>query len=94
MRKSPKLALHISKSALPPNLTQCRSEGFLPRKSLAQINDQIFIGSYEDACDFDKLRSSEITDIINCSPVNCPNNFQKDFNYFNFELVDTQDFDL
>lgn len=89
MRKSPKLSLKITKSiASYPILPSPDSS------SLAQINDNLFIGSYEDACDFSKLRENNITDIINCSPFNCPNNFKEDFNYFNFDLCDSQDFDL
>jgi len=94
MRKTPKLALKITKS-LPSNSLIPTSESLISgHSSLAQINDQIYIGSYEDACDYLKLRENQITDIINCSPFNCPNTFKEDFNYFNFELCDSQDFDL
>ncbi len=93
MRKSQKLSLKIDKSSTLTNSLyefSFHSSRFSP---LAQIDDQIFIGSYEDASDFGKLREYNITDIINCSPLNCPNNF-KEFTYFNFEICDSPSFEL
>ena len=95
MRKNLKLSLKINSSPLlyplissEPAFKSCRSA------PLAEIDDGIYIGSYEDASDYAKLREHRITDIINCSPLNCPNNFKEDFQYFNFELCDSPSFDL
>lgn len=44
--------------------------------------------------DYEKLKDYKITDIINCSPSNCPNIYEKDFQYFNFQLFDSPCFDI
>lgn len=94
MKKSPKLSLKIKKNSFSSPLFFNETADKTHPKALAQIDDQIFIGSYEDASNYEKLKESNITDIINCSPFNCPNTFKDNFQYFNFELCDSPNFEL
>lgn len=97
MKKSTKLTLKIDKAShLPP---KCATEPLLTfssEKTLAQIDEQLFLGSYEDASNYYKLKEHNIEAIINCSPITCPNVFQgkEGFQYFNFDLCDSPSFEL
>lgn len=41
-----------------------------------------------------RLKELQITDIINCSPDNCPNIFVEKFRYYDYQLFDSPCFDI
>lgn len=97
MKKANKLTLKIEKDPL--KIIKSASEDLLnfhQKAPLAKIGDQLFLGSYEDASNYSKLKEHNIEAIINCSPISCPNVFQsrKEFQYFNFELQDSPSFEI
>ncbi len=48
-----------------------------------------FLKGYSEASDIGRLKELQITDIINCSPDNCPNLFPEEFKYYDYQLFDS-----
>eukprot|EP00825_Cyclidium_porcatum_P003668 TRINITY_DN11702_c0_g1_i1.p1 TRINITY_DN11702_c0_g1~~TRINITY_DN11702_c0_g1_i1.p1 ORF type:complete len:329 (+),score=41.92 TRINITY_DN11702_c0_g1_i1:46-1032(+) len=59
-----------------------------------EIINGIYLGNYISAQSWDKIKKEGITNIINCSPQNCPNLFQADIQYLNVNIIDDWSQDL
>ncbi|KAL4486035.1 hypothetical protein ABPG72_003969 [Tetrahymena utriculariae] len=58
------------------------------KDKMTKIIEGIYVGNYLSAMDQKNLIKENITHIINCSPSDCPNLFEKDFTYLNINIQD------